>query len=412
MLLGTLEELSNSPKGFSSPHLMNNNFDSTHYPKSSQALAVSSSEMNHSNSSDNSKLSCLTNYPPSSIEIDISDSSSSSSSLKKPSDSSPFSQPSSTSWSVFLKKWSLQIIHKLSETDFLDEIPRQYIEAGYLGEAPATMDEIRFAEARLGIKALPTSYVDFLTTSNGFFRTTTTAGRLLPASEISWLRQKYPELIQKHALRFNAIREANLDHAENHRSMHATSGHRFSGLDFDSFESCPKQEQFLIYGDLQKPEMYRFSDFENSLLISSIGEDNSVYLLIPTVTFSPENPDKMDPSSHIASFSKQNHRATWHPETQTGSISDYVVDPQISSPSSYRRNQFHNRTFTENSSTLSTKLKNTESFPGYSYHPPPPPPPPKIPVSPTNNPHFGWFFTHVCLENKFNRSFRKTSRSE
>jgi hypothetical protein len=96
-------------------------------------------------------------------------------------------------WEPFLKQWS-QVI--LAAPDFEPaDLPSDVIESGWLGLPGATDDQIRAAEARLGVD-LPPSYRAFLKVTNGWRFTGGFARRLLPVEEIDWLRVQYQEWIQ------------------------------------------------------------------------------------------------------------------------------------------------------------------------------------------------------------------------
>jgi len=96
-------------------------------------------------------------------------------------------------WEPFLKQWSQAI---LAAPDFDSaDLPPEVIESGWLGLPGATDDQIRAAEARLGV-SLPPSYCAFLKVTNGWRFTGGFARQLLPVEEIDWLRVQYREWIK------------------------------------------------------------------------------------------------------------------------------------------------------------------------------------------------------------------------
>lgn len=96
-------------------------------------------------------------------------------------------------WEPFLKQWS-QAILAAPDFDPADLSPA-VVESGWLGLPGATDDQIRAAEARLGV-SLPPSYRAFLKVTNGWRYTGGFARRLLPVEEIDWLRVQYQEWIR------------------------------------------------------------------------------------------------------------------------------------------------------------------------------------------------------------------------
>ena len=81
----------------------------------------------------------------------------------------------------------LRAISTLAIKDDPDAFTAEQRRSRWLGHPPATVVAIATAEERLGLP-LPSDYVAFLRTSNGFPAWTYTAPRLLPVDEIAPLR--------------------------------------------------------------------------------------------------------------------------------------------------------------------------------------------------------------------------------
>jgi hypothetical protein len=96
-------------------------------------------------------------------------------------------------WGPFLKQWSQAILASPDHESL--GLPAEVIESSWLGLPGATDDQIKAAEARLGVD-LPPSYRAFLKVTNGWRFTGGFAKRLLPVEEIDWLRVQYQEWIK------------------------------------------------------------------------------------------------------------------------------------------------------------------------------------------------------------------------
>jgi cell wall assembly regulator SMI1 len=86
-------------------------------------------------------------------------------------------------WKTFLSRWSRELMN----TELASRVEPRPDSPDWLGYAPASEEEIRKLEARLGL-ALPPSYRAFLLTSNGWRRTTSFIGSIRPVGEVTWLR--------------------------------------------------------------------------------------------------------------------------------------------------------------------------------------------------------------------------------
>jgi hypothetical protein len=111
-------------------------------------------------------------------------------------------------WQELLKRISELSIH-YEEMEFTSD----QIEKKWLGFEPASINEIRLKEAELGIQ-FPQDYIDFLLTSNGFIACQSTFPTLCPISEVGFLRDIEPDIIDLFdpesdgKLIFNSIRNS------------------------------------------------------------------------------------------------------------------------------------------------------------------------------------------------------------
>ena len=107
-----------------------------------------------------------------------------------------------TNWSDFLQQWeqeALDILIPLQEynSSLLTELEQEFLESKTLSQPSATTAQIQLLEYRLGTK-LPSSYVNFLQTSNGWIQLAMDAedGLLWSTEEIVWFREQDPEWIE------------------------------------------------------------------------------------------------------------------------------------------------------------------------------------------------------------------------
>jgi len=101
-------------------------------------------------------------------------------------------QPSPERWRSLLQQLSDLAI---ADADVRPELSREQIEHRWLGEPPATEEQILAAENRLGVR-LPPSYRAFLKVSNGWHFPNQFVGRLAGTDDIAFTRDKDPELIK------------------------------------------------------------------------------------------------------------------------------------------------------------------------------------------------------------------------
>jgi hypothetical protein len=97
-------------------------------------------------------------------------------------------------WKSFLKRFSDELL----ETDDLDlwyKVPDEARESRWMGLAPATEEQLKAAERRLGV-TLPPSLRTFYAVSNGWRTTGHFAHDFFPVEEIGWLRDLKPYLFE------------------------------------------------------------------------------------------------------------------------------------------------------------------------------------------------------------------------
>jgi hypothetical protein len=96
----------------------------------------------------------------------------------------------SLDWPTFLRRWSDQML----ASSMAKSIPEDARKSGYLGFPPATEDQIRAAEDRLGI-ALPPSYRSFLKASNGWGKITRAIDQMFTVEQVDWFRVITPSWV-------------------------------------------------------------------------------------------------------------------------------------------------------------------------------------------------------------------------
>lgn len=102
-------------------------------------------------------------------------------------------------WEEWLRTWNRGILARYDPTKynaFVDpRVTPEVVASGWLGSPGASEARIAELEARLGA-TLPPSYRSFLQVSNGFLQPGVIVPRLLPAEEVTWLRDVEPETIE------------------------------------------------------------------------------------------------------------------------------------------------------------------------------------------------------------------------
>lgn len=154
-------------------------------------------------------------------------------------------------WRDLLQRWSDEWLDPiLHEQERSEPFSSAVHDARWLGGEGASTEEITRLEKRLGT-ALPSSYRQFLQTSNGWLDTTSCIERLLPTQEVGWARDLDPESVDPWV---------------------AAAG---------TFEVC--DEEYYVYGDEQDPCLMRAEYLPHMLKISHTPGATDVYLLNPLV---------------------------------------------------------------------------------------------------------------------------------
>ncbi len=156
-------------------------------------------------------------------------------------------------WESLLRDLNLKLLDVYAEEDYADqygwEIPPDKIASQWLGNPPATEEQIVAAETRLGIQ-LPLSYRQFLKISNGWDHTGWSELKLWSIEEVDWMIHRYPHMVESY----------NQDD-----------------------ELSVSDEEYFVYGEDQDPVHMRDEYLLTALEISSDSGDGDNFLLIPEV---------------------------------------------------------------------------------------------------------------------------------
>ncbi|GAB3002922.1 hypothetical protein GCM10023080_080740 [Streptomyces pseudoechinosporeus] len=159
----------------------------------------------------------------------------------------------SYAWRDLLQRWSDEWLDPvLHEQERAEPFPDEVRRARWLGSGGATGEELDALEDRLGAM-LPTSYRQFLLTSNGWLNTTHDIERILQVHEVGWARDLDPALVTGW-----------------------TDGYGDAGFRVDD-------EEYFVYGEAQDPVSIRPEYLPHTLKISHTPEATDVYLLNPCV---------------------------------------------------------------------------------------------------------------------------------
>jgi hypothetical protein len=148
-------------------------------------------------------------------------------------------------WDGFLRRWSKEII---ATGKYNHMLPSEVVASGWLGYPGATEDHLQEAESRLGVP-LPSTYRQFLATTNGWRMTGTFIYRLWSTEEIDWFRVRNQDWI-------DAYTE-------------------------DDTDPIP-DSQYFVYGEGQDPIHIRTEYLPTMLEISDTGQE-AIYLLNPNI---------------------------------------------------------------------------------------------------------------------------------
>ncbi len=94
-------------------------------------------------------------------------------------------------WKLLLEELSKQI---LEDEWIKEDIEEEQVHSNWLGYAPATSKQINSKEKQLGV-VLPSSYKEFLLTTNGFRYVDFLLDNLYPVEEIDWVSKLQPEWV-------------------------------------------------------------------------------------------------------------------------------------------------------------------------------------------------------------------------
>ncbi|MEU9213970.1 SMI1/KNR4 family protein [Streptomyces sp. NPDC048415] len=159
----------------------------------------------------------------------------------------------SSAWRDLLQRWSDEWLDPvLHEQERAEPFPPEVRRARWLGSGGATGEEVDVLEDRLGA-TLPTSYRQFLLTSNGWLNTTHDIDRILQVHEVGWARDLDPELVTGWT------------------DGYGDAGYRTS------------DDEYFVYGEAQDPVSIRPEYLPHTLKISHTPEATDVYLLNPCV---------------------------------------------------------------------------------------------------------------------------------
>lgn len=153
-------------------------------------------------------------------------------------------------WQSLLDRWNATL---LACPRVVGGLPEDVVRSGWLGFPPASNQDIRRAEVRLGTR-LPVSYRQFLQVTNGWWSTGSRAGPLWPVQEISW---------------FRVLNQAAID----------------DWLTASRLARGPKvaeNAEHFVYGEGQRSETFREEYLSTALQVSEMVE-SCVYLLNPQV---------------------------------------------------------------------------------------------------------------------------------
>jgi hypothetical protein len=157
-------------------------------------------------------------------------------------------------WNFFLRQWSRDLLERLEDNEFTS-LPKEVVDARWLGYPIATDAEIAVAEARLET-TLPPSYRNFLAVSNGWQKLDVLIEKLWSIEEVQWLASSNQELIDAW----------------------------LTGVETVGGAIWVSDEEYYIYGDQQDSTSLRNEYLQTALDIGGNPEQGLV-LLNPQVVF-------------------------------------------------------------------------------------------------------------------------------
>lgn len=156
-------------------------------------------------------------------------------------------------WQDLLHRWNLDL---LSCPRVVEQLSTVVVTAQWLGQPPATREQIEQAEARLRV-SLPPSYRQFLAITNGWLDLGRWVGPLVPAQDVEWFRLRHQDYIDEW----------------------------FVGENYAGHPPAIPDSDYFSYGEAQLPESLRSEYLTTALQISELGRTGSeVYLLNPRIT--------------------------------------------------------------------------------------------------------------------------------
>jgi hypothetical protein len=166
-------------------------------------------------------------------------------------------------WGSFLKRWSREWLATGAS------FPPSMRKDEWLGNAPATEEQIAALERRLGV-TLPPSYKAFLRVSNGWGQTTRFIGSLRLAEEVDWLKSCFPDMIKAYSI--TSIQD----------SLKTCSPDLVEALGIEPpTEEAMSDEDYYSYTDETVGEFKEEHLAETLLVADSVPGDSAIYLLNP-----------------------------------------------------------------------------------------------------------------------------------
>ncbi|NJR64372.1 MAG: SMI1/KNR4 family protein [Leptolyngbyaceae cyanobacterium CRU_2_3] len=174
---------------------------------------------------------------------------------------------STFNWESFLRQWSQSLASVTHE-----QKKRQPFHLGHLSYSGAIEEQILHAETRLNI-ALPPSYREFLTVTNGWYQNTPFVNKFWSTQDIEWFPVRHEIWIDQITERYRKQVCTNVDNLVN--SSVNGSGHC-------SNISSISDEEYFVYGDAQDCSKIRAEYLKTALEISE-KSNSTIYLLNPQV---------------------------------------------------------------------------------------------------------------------------------
>jgi hypothetical protein len=153
-------------------------------------------------------------------------------------------------WKLLLEQLS-DTIHTRIEGNMI-YYDKQEVQDNWLGFPPAAPELIGAKEKELGL-ALPPSYREFLSITNGFRQISFFAGSLFPVEKIGWTKDLDPDFLKI----------------------------------MNEFDVPISDDEYFVYGEKQRSEAFKLEYLNETVQISE-WVDGSVLLINPLVKFGDE----------------------------------------------------------------------------------------------------------------------------